>query len=156
MNKHYGDGGLTRLLNGSIITKGSNAIKIEAKLDLISALIQEILTSGNNVVLEPLSKTLAMVTNLLIYFSSHDDKMLIELREFVGEMDRFVGTHKNIVGFQLFKNPLSCKVNILRTTIREFECLLVEENNKNRMSDIILTFVNRLSLYLFYLSCDVN
>lgn len=157
MFRHYGDKGVTRLMNGQVISKSSIYIKIQSKLDLIKALFEEFMANQNVLVIHYtiFLNIMEIITKLIVYISSHDDKQLPHFTDFTQKMDYDIEEKMrkySINGFLMFVTPLACKLNVIRCHIREVECMIVEAE----MSVEVLTFINRMSLYVYYLAIEFS
>ncbi len=86
-----------------------------------------------------------------LHFSSSKTKRLEK------EIDRFEGTLPILKNFILLGgSETGAKLHFARTLIRRAERSLVSLNNIEKISPQILTFINRLSDYLFMLARKVN
>jgi len=159
-----GDKGYTSLLGGKRVKKHSLRINTYGSADELNAwiglLIDQNISNDYKIILDKIQNDIFIISSLL---ANPDNKIKIPvllksdievLENNIDKMEKTLPIMKNFI-FQGGHQIVSF-CNITRSNCRKCERLIIELNEKEKIDELIIQYINRLSDYLFVLSRKIS
>lgn len=162
-----GDTGITRLISGEKTSKGSLQVEAYGTIDELSshvglAIAFAPLHFTQTKRLRTIQQKLVIVGSMLATGSTKKEKAqtltledLLELEGWLCELEQGLAPLKEFV--LPGGNPLSAFLHVARTVCRRGERAIIRFMDEgNSVSPVLLSYMNRLSLFLFHLARSAN
>ncbi|MFT4282817.1 MAG: ATP:cob(I)alamin adenosyltransferase [Candidatus Woesearchaeota archaeon] len=150
-----GDQGTTMTYQGKRVSKDHPLIKVVSKVDSLQASLDlAYLKSSHKKDLDKLQDKLWQLAGELSkgeisgkIKDSINDEDIVELESFIDK------NQPELKYFVRFRKESSARLNEARIKCRELEVLLTDMLRKNCLREVVYKYINRLSDYLYVLSC---